>query len=269
MPERTASSPGRQPSPLGAELEAARTKARMTVEQVSAITKIRAGLIREIEEGDFRSCGGAIYARGHLRAIANAVGLDPEPIVAAFEAKHGVPEDRPVPEKLLASDPVALREFREHRGTRWLVPMVVATATLGVIAAISLITTANPAAPKAQATQSRSLGESAAPILTPQPQTSQAPDLLAFTGVLVHMTIQQQPSWVHVEDAAQKVLFEGVLSPGDTKDFRSVTALKVVLGNAGAVDLTVNGRHLGAPDNFGRVFRTTFTPGDPALGSGA
>ena len=267
MPERTASTPGRQPSPLGAELVAARKKAKLTVEQVSAVTKIRPGLIREIEDGDFRSCGGAIYARGHLRAIATAVRIDPTPIIAAFDAKHGVPEERPVPEKLLASDPVALREFRERRGTQWMVPMVVAAATLTIIAAISLISTSKPAGGAHPQAQDKTVTELSSVVPSPQPQASQPSDLLAFAGVNVHVVIKQQPSWVHVEDAKQRVLFEGVLKPGDTKDFRSTGALKVILGNAGAVDLTVNGRHLGAPDDFGKVFRTTFSPGDPALGS--
>ena len=165
-----------------------------------------------------------------------------------------------MPEKLLAADPVALREFREHRGTKWLVPMIVATATLVLIAGISLLTTNKPAGTKLNALQ-----QSPAPITQTTPAPSSSPDLLAYAGVVVHLAVSQQPSWVHVEDAKQRVLFEGVLHPGDTKDFRSTGALKVILGNAGAVDLTVNGRHLGAPDAFGKVFRTTFTPGDPAL----
>lgn len=265
MPTSDASTPGRTPHPLGLELAEARTKAGMTVERVSSITKIRAGLIREIEAGDFRGCGGAIYARGHLKAIAMAIGIDPEPIVAAFQARHGVPEDRPVPEKLLAADPVALREFRERRGTQWLVPMIVAAATLVLIAGISLLTTNHPAGARLQ---DNAVGkESAAPITSTTPTPASKPDLLAFSGVVLHLAVAQQPSWVHVEDATHRVLFEGVLHPGDSKDFRSTGALKVILGNAGAVDLTVNGRHLGAPDAFGKVFRTTLTPDDPALGS--
>ena len=47
--------------------------------------------------------------------------------------------------------------------------------------------------------------------------------------------------------ASGTTLFEGTLNQGDTKTFRDKTKVKLVVGNAGAVALTVNGRDLGAP----------------------
>lgn len=261
----------REANPIGYALAEARVAGRLTIGQVSAATKVRAGLIKEIEYGNFAHCGGDIYARGHIRSIALAVGIDPEPLVAAFERSHGVPEHKPVPTKMLASDPVALKEFKEHRGTRWMIPASVAMATLAFTAGIGLLTgPANSPAGKPLANNG-AVSESPAPTVpdtTPSAKSSTdaAPEtLLAYSGIVLHLRVQTQRSWVHIEDSASRTLFEGVLNPGQTKEFRSAGLIRGVLGNAGAVDLTVNGHHLGAPDAFGKIFSFSFSPGDPAI----
>jgi hypothetical protein len=57
----------------------------MTVEDVSERTRIRRTIISDIEQDDYSSCGGDFYARGHIRAIAKAVGTDPVPLIAQYD----------------------------------------------------------------------------------------------------------------------------------------------------------------------------------------
>jgi transcriptional regulator with XRE-family HTH domain len=71
---------------VGEALAAARGAAGLTVEEVSERTGIREVVIRGIERDDFNSLGGALYVRGYLRAIARAVGLDPQPLIREFDA---------------------------------------------------------------------------------------------------------------------------------------------------------------------------------------
>ena len=61
----------------------------------------------------------------------------------------------------------------------------------------------------------------------------------------------------------------GALAAGATQVFTEAgdtAKVKLVLGNAGAVELTVNGHKLGAPGSVGQVTTVSFTPGDPAAG---
>jgi hypothetical protein len=60
----------------------------MTLAQVSKRTRIRETIIRKIEAGDFSECGGDFYARGHIRAIAKAVGTDSEPLIEDYDTDH-------------------------------------------------------------------------------------------------------------------------------------------------------------------------------------
>ena len=77
--------------PLGAALTAAREQRGLSVEDVAAATRIRATIIRAIEADDFAACGGAVYARGHLRSVAQVVGADPKPLIAEFDRRFHQP----------------------------------------------------------------------------------------------------------------------------------------------------------------------------------
>ena len=78
---------------IGSTLAAARETAGLSLEDVAAATRIRRTLIMNIENDDYSACGGDFYARGHLRNIAVAVGLDPAPLLAEFDAAR--PEAAP------------------------------------------------------------------------------------------------------------------------------------------------------------------------------
>ncbi len=74
--------------PIGETLAQARRQAGLTLAQVSKQTRIRETIIRNIEANDFSDCGGDFYARGHIRAIAKAVGTDPEPLIQDYDIDH-------------------------------------------------------------------------------------------------------------------------------------------------------------------------------------
>lgn len=82
---------GVSPDELGARITELRETAGMSVEVVAARTRIRASLIRSMESGDFAPCGGAVYARGHLRSIAHVVQADDAALVAAYDRMAGKP----------------------------------------------------------------------------------------------------------------------------------------------------------------------------------
>lgn len=79
---------------IGRVLQEARIAAGLTLDKVSASTRVRVPIVESIEQDDFSRCGGDVYARGHIRTIARAVSLDPDPLVAQYDADHG---GRPAP----------------------------------------------------------------------------------------------------------------------------------------------------------------------------
>jgi len=69
---------------IGQRLADARRLRGMSVDDVAAVTNLRPIIIEAIETDDFALSGGDAYVIGHLRMIANAVGEDPEDVIAAY-----------------------------------------------------------------------------------------------------------------------------------------------------------------------------------------
>ena len=248
---------------IGATLSAAREARGLSVDDVARSTRIRAGLIRDIEADRFDACGGDVYARGHIRSIANTVGADGAVLVAAYDRERG---GNPAAEAILVFEPGAVRG--ERRRPNWAAAMAVALVVICLWAAVDLLGTGTKTG-----VGKGTGGTRADTALTPPPTpTSSAPatagpDAVAMvppTAVSVRVRIIDEKCWVRVGNAANVTIFQGVLAPGDTKDFQDPEQIHLTLGNASAASLVVNGRDIGAPGSAGQVVSVAFGPGDPA-----
>jgi cytoskeleton protein RodZ len=76
----------------GQMISAARTARGMSLDDLAQATKLRASILAAMENDDFSHCGGRVYARGQLRAMAPVLGLDPDDLVDEFERST---RDRP------------------------------------------------------------------------------------------------------------------------------------------------------------------------------
>jgi cytoskeletal protein RodZ len=61
----------------------------MSLEELAQVTKLRASILAAMENDDFSHCGGLVYARGQLKAMAPVLGLDPDDLVDAFNGGLG------------------------------------------------------------------------------------------------------------------------------------------------------------------------------------
>jgi cytoskeleton protein RodZ len=254
---------------VGESLASARAERGLSVDDVARSTRIRATLIRAIENDDFAACGGAVYARGHVRSIAHVVGIDPEPLIADFDRAHGGPPAGPAPTHVF--DPEVMAATARRR-PNWGAAMAVALVVISVLAAAQLFTGGGSSKRPSGTEIARSLAPAQTTSPTPARATSSPPSAVAKLpvdkGVNVLLRITGNASWCSVKNAAGAVLFEGTLTKGQQKVFKDDKQVRLVLGNAGAVDLVVNGRELGAPGGEGVVARVAFGPGDPG-GSGS
>jgi transcriptional regulator with XRE-family HTH domain len=69
---------------FGAQLKAARERRGVALETIAAETKISASHFAAMERGDLTRWPSGIFARGFVRAYAEAVGLDPDATAAEF-----------------------------------------------------------------------------------------------------------------------------------------------------------------------------------------
>jgi len=248
---------------VGEDLARAREAHGMSVEDVSSATRIRAGLIRAIEADDFDPCGGAVYARGHLRSIARAIGVDPEPLVADYDRTHVVEDPMHVPVPNQPSEP-DLAARADRRPPNWTAAMAAALVAICVLAAYGLVHR-SPSHPTAETNNNTT----PAPITTTSPKPTSAPASVPPSSVA------QVPSnvataliranggrtWLQVETLTGRLLYQGLLNPGQTKVFRDAKGLRLVIGNAPAVQLVADNHDFGTPQSSGNVAHVTIQPG--------
>ena len=86
LDQRSDSDPA--PSRPGRAIAEARATQGLTLDDLTAATCIRAGILRRMEADDFGACGGNFYARGHLRLVGQALHLDVQTLVDGFDRDH-------------------------------------------------------------------------------------------------------------------------------------------------------------------------------------
>lgn len=259
---------------IGQALSRARTEAGLGVEDVSTSTRVRIPIVQAIEQDDFSRCGGAVYARGHIRALARAVGLYPAPLLARFDTEHGG-APLPTPAAPLFE---AERIRPDRRRPNWTAAMVAAiVAVVGFVgftmfsggdqkASGKHVAEGAPASRSPQAGQSAGSGtKKPAPSKEANPSES-AVAAAPADRVTVKISAPQGRSWISVKDHSGRSLFDGVLERGQDKTFTDTKQVDLVLGDAGAIALFVNGKEIEDRFRPGQVERLSYTKGDPEAG---
>jgi cytoskeletal protein RodZ len=152
---------------IGEALAEARRQANLTVSEVSDRTRIRETIINGIEGDDYSACGGDFYARGHIRAMARAVGVDPEPLIQEYDSARLGPEA--IPEDVTEPVPPIRVPRRHLRGWAAALALVLVTG-IGFLG-YHLATSPGPVTRAAPSAQSRPVTHPAAP----SPSSSASP----------------------------------------------------------------------------------------------
>jgi cytoskeletal protein RodZ len=244
---------------VGETLSNARRSLGLSLEDISADTRIRASVVASIENDDFTSCGGSVYARGHIRSIARVLGIDGEPLIAEYDAGHQV--DLPPVAATVgpqATDPDLIART-DHRRPNWTAAMAVTLAAICIVALVGLvISNRGGNSPHHQIAQAPSGGGQTQPAASPPP-TSVAEVPVSKATMLIRAV--RGNTWLQVTRHNGRVVFSDLVYSGESKVFSAKGGLSFVIGNAPAVDVVVNGHDLGSPNSQGSVARGNVAPG--------
>jgi cytoskeletal protein RodZ len=242
-------------STIGEALRSAREGQGRSIKDAAAATHIRASYLEALEAERFEDLGGHVYAKGFLRSYAGWLGIDPAPLVAEYRERERAEV------KVVERVPTGIGNLGyRQRGPNWLVVGLVTIAVLVVAVLYRFLSPGggdanDPAllarAPVTTATTAAS-PKSTAPADTTTPPADGVKLVLRYVAA----------SWTVVE-ADGRVVFRGTPSATDERSFRADRLIRLTLGNAGGVRLTVNGRDLGTAGGSGSVLRKSFKPGDP------
>jgi len=271
---------------LGDRLKTAREQKSYSIEQVSEALHLDEKIIVALEQGHFESLGAPVYVRGHLKTYARLLGLPPDEVLGEFRdsgqdtftapslhqpgavtsvtvnpvllaggglvillalllgvyvlsGSDELIENAPVSDGLDASSPpMALESERETtfgQGDIEPTPVEIETESMNVN------------------------GSPEVPGMTVSDEDVEPPITVDRPTATMRLVLQfNQESWVEISDANRRVLF-GLQHKGDRREVSGEPPFSLLIGNAKAVEMTVNGKPFAVPDARvrGKVARFT------------
>jgi cytoskeletal protein RodZ len=247
---------------LGDAFRTAREAQGLTLSDVAQRIHIRTAYLAAIESEDWKVIGPTVYVKGFLRSYARCLGLDADAAVRQLGGEAGVAPVRHVPPPAYAStprpDPPATARGTPPRPRRGLSFLAVA----GLVVAIGLVVAAayeyvdmrlgapvaaNDVASAAPATPLATISS------TPQPARPSPVLERRVSGFALRLA---DSSWLRVV-VDGKVAMEGIYPKGTERTFSGRSAT-VRAGNAGGVDVSVDGKDLGPMGGLGDVAERSF-----------
>jgi transcriptional regulator with XRE-family HTH domain len=237
-------------------LRVARERAGLSIQDISARTKIRATVLEALERGDFDRLPSDFYTRSFLKAYAREVLLPEEDLLQNYDEIRGIARQepapvvrRPTPQPLLGRHPlpVGLRWPRRYNAPASVALVVVLLGTLVSFRTADTSRSVNAAA----AVGTAGVAE-AAPAPVGTSGRTVAPDKLVID------VRPAAPIWVAATADGQSAIYR-LLKPGEHVMIDAQKELSFRIGNAGAFVYSINGvpgKPLGGPDEV-REFEIT------------
>jgi len=225
---------------FGSKLREARERKGVSLRQIANATKISVGQLEALERGDISRLPGGIFSRAFVRSYAIEVGLEPEETIRDFIAQFpgdsvtaGHAASTQIEDsEALDSDRRVATTFLRLIGISAPIAAVVLYFGLGQPAPPPEHTSAPSTARQAAPVPARPI-ETAAPAGDPV-VASRDPDSL-MVGLSAAASC-----WVSAIVDGQRVL-ERELRAGETQSFQVRTEMVLTAGDAGALQLTLNG----------------------------
>lgn len=235
---------------IGETLRETREQRGVTLDEAAEETRIRATHLAAIEQEDFDRLGGDVYVRGFIRSYAKCLGLDPEPLLQ---------QHLPAPEPATGADaPAPISRGGLERTPQRGIGVVLALLALMAITGLAIlgdVASDDPAdldedsladtGDVDPADGAASPGASPTPTPTPTASPSPSPTRAPAEGVRVVLHTVERDVWLRALVDGEQVLTD-TLPPGATRTFHGQEQIRLRLGDAGAVELTVNGEAQGS-----------------------
>src|SRR5262245_48040011 len=248
---------------FGEELRRERLIREVSLDEISASTKISVRLLTALESSDIEKLPAPVFTRGFIRAYARHLGLDPDEMVNAYLADVAPDKNRVGPESKRRGLKSLLRGRRGTAGA-------IVVSVTGVLILLGLIASPErrsaPTAPVAArpvdsvSFKNVAVSPGPAPVIQ-DPVPAPAPTTPASATAGVSMVLEfEQDSWTEgTADGAP--IFSGLIRRGSKHQFEAREGFRLTLGNAGGVRVTVDGRAMEPLGTAGQVVRNMAVPG--------
>jgi cytoskeleton protein RodZ len=272
-------------SGVGERLRQARLAKGISLSEIAAETRISARYLEALEREDYEELPGAIFSRNFARQYARYVGLDERELEKALEVSLPKPPEVPV-EQLMQSNP-AIRvaplteslnfDASAWRRARWSGLALVAVMGAGSAAYMGwqelpgIFDEARRAARAQHEMAAAGGGElrtagpgggsaSMSPVSSGDAAGASANTTISISanGMAVEVAASE-PTWLSVSANGKKV-WSGILNPNETRTIEGVENAKLIVGNAGGIQIRTNGKSIGEIGPRGQVRVVILSP---------
>lgn len=267
---------------FGESLKREREMRGVTLEEISAATRIAARFLRAIEGEQWDQLPGGVFNRGFVRAVARYLGLDEENIVAEYTSAVGDRQTVPVwtgsppvvtPEQpwlawiasavilllLVAGGWFGTRRFLAWRAAKRSAQSVtVSVAFPPASSSVPQETPAEPASPDSAAPATGAQDETSA---VPAAATDSAPAAVPVSPANDRFELKivaAKRTKVTVK-ADKDMVYDGTMKPGENHFFSATDDFQVSTNDAGVLHLELNGKTLAPIGPSGHAVKVTLT----------
>jgi cytoskeleton protein RodZ len=228
-----------------------RLKQGLELQQLSDSTKISSRMLQAMEAGDLSRLPGGVFTRSFFRQYAAALGLDPA--MVEVEVRQLAPNPDQVVVSREKETQLNTYEALEPRSKS------LTAATVWVVLALVGCGGVYYFAKNYQPSNTPKPVETT--VSTPDPTKAPTTPVLAATppgtppigsGSLQVVLNASEQSWVSVT-VDGKLLFSGILKPNDRREINAEERVKVIAGNAGGIDISLNGKNIESLGPRGQV----------------
>lgn len=240
---------------IGEHLKRVRKVCGYSLEDVARVTKINLHYLEAIENDEFSKLPGETFLKGFLRSYARFLGIKEKEIIGRL--KEGKKTEPVAHEALKTESYVSSSGESDRRGEgksfiqkniRIILPLGVGAFALLIII---MLFGGGRDTPTIQSSKEVRVEETVPPVpAAPAEITSEAvvpPGTGSVEPVLLKVSAKEL-TWIQVNLDGGEVK-EALMRPGEVVSWTGVDKITVTLGNAGGVDVEVNGK---AQEPFGK-----------------
>jgi transcriptional regulator with XRE-family HTH domain len=211
-------------------LREARERRGESLEEVAVVTGIKPRYLKDLEGGDasFEPYPGRVYGRFFLREYAEHLGLDPEPMVEAFDGET---------EPVRPLEPSVRVIGSSSRSFPRPFIAIVGVVLLLIGAAVLQGSRDDPSMPDPRVSAASTRSDLKPAFAAKRPPAHEAP----LQGIRAVLNVSAARCWIEaISDGTTS--YRATAEVGTVVRFRADRRLELTLGNPGGVDLIVNGQ---------------------------
>lgn len=249
---------------IGEQLRNARLAKGLTLQDAEEATKIRSKYLEALENEQFDALPGKVYVIAFIRNYARYLGLDDNDLVQQYKEYSALLSGGVDEEETESNTQVRRRRVeRKSKGKNW----ILAAAAAVLVIALATNLTNNDSTPNTD--RQPNIVQQDENKETPEEQQDNNPaditepdvnddNEATVEGVQLVLNVNDAPCWMEINVDGQPA-FSGIANPGEVKTYQGEERIYIKLGNAGAVDVEVNGENLGKLAGGGQVIEREFT----------